>query len=150
MSVAATPTIALEAVDQRIRALSLPEVDAVVAIERGGSAPAEMAALILDRPLGRIRLSYRDDLNNPAFSEPQVVARSEIPCAEGGHILLVDDVSVTGATMERARRELAGFTITTLVLKGEAEYVAFPELTGCVTWPWSPGTGIVGPLPATE
>ena len=81
MSVAATPTIALEAVDQRIRALSLPEVDAVVAIERGGSAPAEMAALILDRPLGRIRLSYRDDLNNPAFSEPQVVARSEIPCA---------------------------------------------------------------------
>lgn len=130
------PHISRESVEQRIRALPLPDVDAVVAIERGGLAPAEFAALILNRPLGRLRLSFRDDRNEPLYREPQIVSRSEIPCAAGGHVLLVDDVSVTGATLRRAAEELTNYTITTLVLKGEADLVAFPELETCVLWPW--------------
>jgi hypoxanthine phosphoribosyltransferase len=136
MSPDARPSVSLESVEQRIRALPLPDVDAVVAVERGGQAPAEIAASILSRPLGRLRLSFRDDHNTPLYREPRVVAQSEIPCAAGGHILLVDDVSVTGATLRRAAEELASYTISTLVLKGDADLVAFPELETCVTWPW--------------
>lgn len=137
MSDDSRPSISLESVRQRIRGLPLPEVDAVIAIERGGLAPAEIAASILDRPMGRLRLSFRDDRNEPVYREPQLVSRSEIPCTAGGHVLLVDDVSVTGATLQKAAEELNGLTISTLVLKGEADLVAFPELDGCVLWPWS-------------
>jgi hypoxanthine phosphoribosyltransferase len=138
MNVGAKPQISLAEVEQRLRALPLPDVEAVVAIERGGLAPAQIAASILQRSLFKLRVSYRDDSNEPMFEEPRLVARSQIPCASGADVLLVDDVSVTGATMERARRELSSLTVTTLVLKGSADHVAFPEIQGCVAWPWSP------------
>lgn len=130
------PTISLESVEERIRALPLPKVDAVVAIERGGLAPAKITASILSRPLGRLRVSFRDDGNQPLYGEPQLLTQGGIPCAAGGHVLVVDDVSVSGATLRRAAAELAGYTVTTLVLKGDADLVAFPELDTCVTWPW--------------
>lgn len=52
--------------------------------------------------------------------------------------MLVDDVSVTGQTLELARSLLAGWKLTTLVLKGkEADFVLFPEVASCVNWPWN-------------
>jgi hypothetical protein len=44
---------------------------------------------------------------------------------------------MSGATLQCARAALADFTIHTLVLKGSADIVAFPELATCVSWPWS-------------
>ena len=131
------PKISLESVTQRIGALPLPEVDAVVAVERGGLTPAEIAAAALDRPLGRIRVRYRDDGNTPEFDEPRPVGSGEVPVPPGSRVLLVDDVSVTGATLRKAAEALAGYAVTTLVLKGSGDFVAFPEIETCVTWPWS-------------
>jgi hypoxanthine phosphoribosyltransferase len=52
-------------------------------------------------------------------------------------VLLVDDVSVSGATFKLARELLMGATIATLACKGKADFVLFPEVAACVNWPWS-------------
>ena len=51
-------------------------------------------------------------------------------------ILLVDDVSVSGQTLATVQARLRNFTVTTLVLKGKADLVVFPQLATCVRWPW--------------
>ena len=132
------PLVTLEEVESRLRTIALPPVDAVVAIERGGRAPGELIASILDRPLGYMRLAYRDDGNAVQLEEPVVLHQTAVPCPAGGHVLLVDDVSASGATLRRSALELREFSVTTLVLKGVADIVAFPELDTCVTWPWTP------------
>lgn len=136
MTIPAKPVITLAEVEARLRELTLPDVDAVVAIERGGRVAGALVAALLDRPLAALRISYRDDANLPSADGPRLLVRHEIPVSPGGRILLVDDVSVTGATLRCARAELADFTVHTLVLKGMAEIVAFPELDTCVSWPW--------------
>ncbi len=135
----ARPFVPIEEITRRIEQLPLPEVDAVVAIERGGVAAGEIAAELLDRPISRLRLSYRDDENTPMFDHPRVIGDPGIPVPAGRHLLVVDDVSVSGATLRRAAEVLGEFSISTLVLKGTADFVAFPEIAGCVTWPWTSG-----------
>ena len=51
-------------------------------------------------------------------------------------ILLVDDVSVSGQTLQAARELLMDYEVTTFVLKSKADLVAFPEIGECVVWPW--------------
>jgi hypoxanthine phosphoribosyltransferase len=51
-------------------------------------------------------------------------------------VLLVDDVAVTGKTFEKAVEYLQDCRIVTLVLKGKADVVIFPEVEDCVEWPW--------------
>lgn len=60
-----------------------------------------------------------------------------IPLEKGSKILLVDDVSVTGKTLEKVKKELYGYEVTTLVFKGKADHVLFPEIRTCVEWPWN-------------
>jgi hypoxanthine phosphoribosyltransferase len=139
MSTAPKPVVSIEEVTERIRGLPLPDVDAVVAIERGGLTAGTIAASLLGRPLYRLRVEYRDDSNVPKFEDPQVVGSADFPIPSRGHVLVVDDVSVTGATLRSAAAALGGLTISTLVLKGDADLVAFPEIETCVTWPWTPG-----------
>jgi uncharacterized protein len=52
------------------------------------------------------------------------------------HILLVDDVSVTGATLETAEKLLPNFQVTTLVIKGKADFVLYPDVRACILLPW--------------
>ena len=132
------PRVTLEEVELRLRTIAMPPIDAVVAIERGGRVPGELMASILDRPLGFLRLAYRDDSNAVQRAEPVVLHQTAVPCPAGGRVLLVDDVSASGATLRRSVLELAEYSVTTLVLKGTADIVAFPELDTCVTWPWTP------------
>ena len=141
------PLVTLAEVERRLGAIAFPPVDAVIAIERGGRVPGELIAALLDRPIGFLRLAYRDDSNAVQHAAPMVLHRTAIPCPAGGRILLVDDVSASGSTFQRATRELPGFEVTTFVLKGTADIVAFPELDACVTWPWTPPTFAAGAMP---
>jgi hypoxanthine phosphoribosyltransferase len=53
-------------------------------------------------------------------------------------VLLVDDVSVTGKTLDFAKQLLHLNDIKTFVLKGKnADIVLFPEIKECVNWPWN-------------
>ena len=120
-----------------IRHLALPPFDLVVGIGRGGTVPASLIAYKLGSPLAVMRFNYRDDDNQPRHEAPVLHQPAAVP--EGVRtVLLVDDVSVTGKTMETARQLFDGYDVTTLVLKGRADFVLFPEIRTCVNWPWNP------------
>lgn len=122
-------------ISARLRELKLPEVDVVVGIARGGIVPACMVAHQLGVPLVLLHLNYRDDHNRPRHPQPQLLRPTEFD-PTGKRVLLVDDVSVTGATLQAAQTYLKGATVTTLTLKGKADLVLFPEIRECVDWPW--------------
>ncbi len=123
-------------ISTRMRQMQLPKVDAVIGIGRGGVVPASMAAHQLGVPLHVLRVNYRDDDNKPRSSAPRLLEAFNFDFA-GLCLLVVDDVSVTGATLNAAREVLVGSSIITLVCKGKADFVLFPEVASCVIWPWS-------------
>jgi hypoxanthine phosphoribosyltransferase len=123
-------------ITRRLRAVDFPAVDAVVGIQTGGRIPATLLSFHLGLPLYMLPINFRDQDNNPSFDEPQVVGNcDELPPA-GCRVLLVDDVSVSGQTMAKAKELLPGHDITTFVFKGRGDLVLFPEIQPCVNWPW--------------
>lgn len=117
--------------------MDLPETDVVIGIGSGGIPAATMVAFHLNAELQVMTLNYRDEKNNPRYDEPKVLHQPHWPL-EGKRILLVDDVSVSGKTMNAAREILKDFDVKTLAMKGKADYVLFPEIKDCVKWPWKP------------
>jgi hypoxanthine phosphoribosyltransferase len=113
----------------------LPDVDFVIGIAEGGLVPASLAAYKLGRELKTIKINLRDENNNPRYENPKVLQRlnEEI---RNKKILLVDDVSVTGKTLEAAKSLFPNNAITTFAMKGKADLVLFPEIKECVNWPW--------------
>ena len=125
---------------ERIRSADLPprsEVDAVVAIARGGTVPGALIAYRLERPLRLLRLAFRNDANVPARAAPEPLGA--VPDVRGLRIVLVDDVTVSGATLRAAADRLDASSTTTVAFKGRAEaadVVLFPDVPRCVRWPW--------------
>lgn len=130
--------IAFELVSERLHDIELPAADLVIGIGSGGIVPAAMAAHELRVPMVPLWLNYRDKNNKPRHSLPQLYQPFNVP-SEANHILLVDDVVVSGKTLNAAMKLLPpNVTITTLTLKGYADIVLFPEIESCVQWPWNP------------
>jgi uncharacterized protein len=136
---------------RKLKAMLLPEVDAVIGIATGGVAFATMVAFWLEKPLHVIHLNYRDEDNKPRHSQPTLLKPFTIDLTtfnkgiyphvtltddSAKHILLVDDVSVTGATLETAKNLLPDFQPTTLVIKGKADFVLYPDVCACILLPW--------------
>ncbi|HYQ56033.1 MAG TPA: phosphoribosyltransferase [Draconibacterium sp.] len=117
--------------------IKFPEIDVVIGIGTGGVPAATMVAYYLNAELLVMTLNYRDEENNPRYNEPKVLEKAHWDL-EGKRILLVDDVSVSGKTMEAALYQLEGLNVKTCAMKGEADYVLFPEIKDCVKWPWKP------------
>ena len=122
---------------ERLKSIDLPPVDLVIGIGSGGIVPAGFVAFHLNAELQVMVLNYRDEKNNPRYDEPKVLQKPGWDL-DGKKILLVDDVSVSGKTMETALRQLEGYNVKTLAMKGKADYVLFPEVKDCVKWPWKP------------
>ena len=122
-------------ISRRLRALPLPAVDLVLGIATGGTVPASLVAHQLGCEMQLVHVNYRDETNTPRYPDPVLFALPPLP--EGRlRILLVDDVSVSGKTMAAVLPRLAGHEVITLVMKGKADYVLFPEVKTCVQWPW--------------
>ncbi len=119
----------------RLKEQTLPDVDSVVGIATGGTVPASLVAYKLNKPLVLLHINFRAEDNSTRYDQPQLLA---IPpeLTSGQHILLVDDVSVTGKTLDFAKSQLGEQCITTLVMKGKGDFVLFPEVASCVKWPW--------------
>ncbi len=124
-------------ISERLKQVELPETDLVIGIGSGGIVPAGIVAFHLNAELQVMVLNYRDELNNPRYEEPKVLEKPH-GNLEGKRILLVDDVSVSGKTMNKALEQLEGLNVKTLAMKGKADYVLFPEIKDCVKWPWKP------------
>ena len=128
--------ISFKQIAERVKGFDLPEFDLVVGIGIGGIAPASLIANKLGCELKIVTINYRDDKNRPVYPEP--VLKSEFDISkEHKNVLLVDDVSRTGKTLGKAKTLLEGYSVKTLALKGEADYILFPELEDCVKWPWT-------------
>ena len=127
--------LSFKEISHRLKQMELPEIDVVIGIGSGGIPPATFVAFHLNAELLVMTLNYRDEKNNPRFDEPKVLFQPEWNL-QGKKILLVDDVSVSGKTMETARNQLKEYDVKTLAMKGKADYVLFPEVKDCVKWPW--------------
>lgn len=124
-------------ISKRLKQKELPETDLVIGIGSGGIVPAGIVAFHLNAELRIMVLNYRDEQNNPRYDQPRVLEKPPGEFA-GKRILLVDDVSVSGKTMNTALKQLKGCNVKTLAMKGKADFVLFPEIKDCVKWPWKP------------
>jgi uncharacterized protein len=143
MSISETKVrLELPDIAHKLKSLTLPDVDAVVGIATGGVAFASIVAFWLEKPLCIIHLNYRDENNQPRHEKPTLLTPFDINATtfntenSRGHILLVDDVSVTGATLETAKKLSPDFQITSLVIKGKADFVLYPDVRACILLPW--------------
>lgn len=122
-------------ISQALKSFQLPDVDHVVGIANGGIVPASLVAHQLGCPLRLMHINYRAPDNTPRHPEPVLVSWQPLE-ETGRRILLVDEVSVSGKTIEFACSFLRDQQVYTFVLKGRADYVLFPDIASCVNWPW--------------
>lgn len=124
-------------ITERLKTIEFPPIDVVVGIGTGGIPAATMVACHLNADLHVMTLNYRDELNIPRYDSPKVLEKGNWDLT-GKRVLLVDDVSVTGKTMDAALDQLKGHNVKTCAMKGKADFVLFPEIKECVDWPWWP------------
>lgn len=128
-------SLSFSEISDRLHNTQFPDVDIIVGIGTGGVVVSSLIAHQLSRPLYILKVSFRDDDNKIKYDSP--VLLSEISAINADKILLVDDVSVSGATLHFVKKLLDGYNVTTIVLKGNnADIVLFPEIKDCVKWPW--------------
>ncbi|MCX6954866.1 MAG: phosphoribosyltransferase family protein [Verrucomicrobia bacterium] len=131
--------LALQDITARLAAWTFPAgIDGVMGIASGGVVPAALVAQRLGLGLKVIALNYRDEANEPRFTEPRVL--SAVPdLGAWRRVLLVDDVWVSGKSWHAARAALpADVEVLPFVLKGKAEFALIRDVEGCVQWPWKP------------
>jgi adenine/guanine phosphoribosyltransferase-like PRPP-binding protein len=111
-------------------------IDGVIGIANGGVVPAALVAQRLGVGMKVIALNYRDETNEPRYAEPKLL--SAVPeLGAWRRVLLVDDVYVSGKSWQSARVSLpAEVAVLPFVLKGKVDFALFPDIEGCVQWPW--------------
>jgi uncharacterized protein len=127
--------LSFKQISERLKELVLPKIDLVIGIGSGGVPPATFVAFHLNAELQVMTLNYRDEENVPRYKSPKILNKPDWNL-EGKRILLVDDVSVSGKTMNAALEQLEEYNVKTLAMKGKADFVLFPEIKDCVKWPW--------------
>ena len=127
--------ISIEEINRRLQKTKIAPVDIVVGIAHGGTIPAAMVSKKTEYDLRLVHFNYRDENNNPRHVEPVLLKAFNMP-KNIKSVLLVDDVSVSGKTLNAARRLFKDYNIKTFVFKGAGDYVLFPEVDECVNWPW--------------
>ncbi|MFH1046275.1 MAG: phosphoribosyltransferase [Candidatus Omnitrophota bacterium] len=130
-------TVSLKTIYGALASTQFPPCELVVGIAEGGVVPATLIAHKLRCDLSIVRINYRDAANVPQYARPKLLSNARVP-RNVKRILLVDDVAITGKTLEAAKRLFGRRKVTTVVLRGQADYVLLPELASCVKWPWTP------------
>jgi len=114
------------------------EFDLVVAVARGGIIPGALVAHHLDCHLATIHINFRDDRHKPCRTAPELIHPIDFSYI-GQRILIVDDRSKTGATLNVVKELLKDASlIKTLAVNGKADYSVFDE--PCFKTPWAKQT----------
>jgi hypoxanthine phosphoribosyltransferase len=129
-------SLGFKEISEAIHHFRFPDIDFVIGIATGGIYPAIMIAHQLKVDFGFLHINYRDPENKPRYDEPRILSNPLKTPDKSRRILLVDEVSVSGKTMDKALEILKGYNVTTFVLKGKGDYVLFPDIRTCVIWPW--------------
>ena len=130
--------LSFKEIRQRLNNISLPDFDLIIGIANGGTVPASLIAYLSGIEMRIIKINYRDEENNPLYESPKLIKKLNYE-VKNLKLLIVDDVAVTGKTLEKASSFFQGNEIYNLVFKGKADYVLFPEINSCVNWPWKVG-----------
>jgi len=118
----------------RLDEIEFESFDLIVAISRGGVIPAAFIRQKLNIPMRIININYRDDSHAPRYEDAKLLEEKEFGL-EGEKILLVDDVSRTGATLQKAKEYLKGNEIKTCLMNGAGDYRFFHS-DACLKMPW--------------
>jgi uncharacterized protein len=123
-------------ISKDLKAFRFPEADYIVGIATGGTYPAILIAHQLGLPCRFIHLNFRNPDNTPVHEEPVFLHGDITDIPKGSKVLLVDEVSVSGKTIDKALDLLKDFHVKTFVLKGKGDFVLYPDIRTCVNWPW--------------
>ena len=152
------PLLAAMAADLKDRIAQLPKPPVMVGIHTGGAwvAQALHQALALEQPLGLLDISfYRDDFEGKGL-HPKVKPSSLPFTMDDQHVILVDEVVMTGRTIRAALNELFDYgrpacvLLATLVDLPQRELPIQPDVTG-IRMDLKPGQRVklAGPAPLT-
>lgn len=126
--------ITFEQIIEKINNTNFEKFDLVVAIGKGGIIPGALIANRLNLDLKILWLNFRNEKNNPKYGKPKLVREFDFNL-KNKKILLVDDVSRTGKTLDTAKGLLKGNKIKTFVVNGKADCSLY-NLNDCIEWPW--------------
>ena len=123
---------------EKFNKINFKKYDLIVAIAKGGLIPASFIQYKLDIPLQIIHINFRDKSHNPLYEEPKLL--KDFEKIKDKKILLVDDVSRTGKTLQKAKQILEDNEIDTFLINGNANYSLFEEKE-CLDMPWKTTIG---------
>ena len=113
--------------------------DIIVGIARGGIIPSSLLSFIYEKELLLLWLNlYGEGMPPERVHEKPKLMRPFNHDVSGKRILLVDDLSKSGETIEFAKDILfkkGASEIKSLVLVGKGDYF-LEEFKGCVKFPW--------------
>ncbi len=128
--------ISFRAISKALENVELSGYDLVVGIADGGEVAAALVSYKIGCDLRIVKFNYRNNDNIPQHPEPVLLSTFTLP-ANIKSILLVDDVAISGKTLNALKKKLfKNQRVATLVFRGKADFVLFPEITTCVKWPW--------------
>jgi len=108
--------------------------DFIVAIADGGIFPGAILSNKLQVPLEILKINFRDENQKPKYDSPKLLGKINFKY-KNKKILIVDDVSNSGATLEKAKKCLTKASkIDTFVVNGSADYSLYIE--DCFKFPW--------------
>lgn len=129
--------LTLTQITNKIKKINFQKFDLIVAIGKDGIMPASILNHFLKIPIKVIWLNYRDKNNKPIRKEPKLTKplSNKLKNLKNKRILLVDTVSRTGKTLNKAKQLLKGSKIKTFVINGKADYSLY-NFKECIEWPW--------------
>jgi hypoxanthine phosphoribosyltransferase len=129
--------LTLTQITEKIKAKKFQKFDLIVAIGKDGIMPASLLKHFLDIPVEVIWLNYRNKENKPIREEPilKKPLNKRLKLMKNKNILIVDSISKTGKTLEKAKEVLKDNRVKTFVINGKADYSLF-KFKECIDWPW--------------
>lgn len=119
---------------RKIKGINFEKIDLVVAIGKGGIVPGAIIANLLKKDFAVLWLNFRDATHTPIYNKPQLAKEIDFDY-KNKTVLLVDDVSRTGATLQKAK-ELLKTKTKTFVINGKADYSLY-NFKLCLEFPWN-------------
>lgn len=122
--------ISFGTISDALHGFNFPEIDLVLGISIGGSAPALMIAHQLGVSLKLSQIQHKN--------EAVIITKSdEWDFFSHPRILIVDDVSKPGDHLKWLKETIKAKEVHTFSIFGVADYVLFPRIKSAVTLPWT-------------